>query len=56
MFYGASATKKSPRKKLHVGSASSGKDIEAWGGALYDPNAPGAVVMERPPVSEAEQR
>lgn len=48
--------KTSPKKKLHVGSATSGKDIEAWGGALHDPNAPGAVVMERPPAEEAEQR
>lgn len=55
-FYAPPVKKTSPKKKLHVGSATSGKDIEAWGGALHDPNAPGAVVMERPPIREAEQK
>lgn len=55
-FYSKPAAKTSPRKKLHVGSVTPGKDIEAWGGALHDPNAPGAVVMERPPIEEAERK
>lgn len=55
-FYSKPAAKVSPKKKLHIGSVALGKDVEAWGGALHDPNAFGAVVMERPPEEEARQR
>lgn len=49
-FYGAA-----PAKKIVIGERSS-KQREMWGGALHDPNAEGAVVMERPPTAEGTKR
>jgi DNA repair and recombination protein RAD54B len=44
-FYGGGKT---GGEKIFIGEKSS-KDRKAWGGALHDPKAEGAVVMKRPP-------
>ena len=42
-------------KKIVIGEKSS-KEREAWGGALHDPNAEGAVVMPRPSELDAKRK
>lgn len=44
-----------PGKKILIGEKNSAERA-AWGGALHDPNAPGALVMPRPPPDEAKRR
>lgn len=44
-----------PDKKIVIGEKNSA-EREAWGGALHDPNAVGALVMPRPPPGEAKRR
>lgn len=51
-FYG---TPKPAAKKIVIGEKSS-KEREAWGGALHDPHAAGALVMQRPTDNEAKRR
>ncbi|GMK55553.1 hypothetical protein CspeluHIS016_0206090 [Cutaneotrichosporon spelunceum] len=50
-FYGQPAK---PARKIFIGDRNS-KEREAWGGALHDPKAPGALVLPRPPESEAKR-
>ncbi|BEJ00714.1 hypothetical protein CcaverHIS631_0505710 [Cutaneotrichosporon cavernicola] len=50
-FYGQPAN---PAKKIFIGDRNN-KQREAWGGALHDPRAPGALVLPRPPESEAKR-
>ncbi|WRT64040.1 uncharacterized protein IL334_000967 [Kwoniella shivajii] len=49
-FYGPSSTikKTEPKEKIVIGEKSRKERLE-WGGALFNPNADGAVVMPRPP-------
>lgn len=51
-FYGAPKPKVD---KIVIGEKSRKRRME-WGGALHDPNAKGAVVMQRPSANEAKQR
>jgi DNA repair and recombination protein RAD54B len=46
---------KAPTKKIVIGEKNS-KEREAWGGALHDPNAEGAVVMPRPNDEAIKER
>jgi DNA repair and recombination protein RAD54B len=50
-FYGQPAK---PAKKIFIGDKNN-KEREAWGGALHDPKAPGALVLPRPSESEAKR-
>ncbi|WWC86136.1 uncharacterized protein L201_001007 [Kwoniella dendrophila CBS 6074] len=47
-FYGAPSVIKPKAHKIVIGEKSSKERLE-WGGALFNPNAEGAVVMPRPP-------
>lgn len=49
------AKPKAPTKKIVIGEKNS-KEREAWGGALHDPSAEGAVVMPRPREEEIKHR
>ena len=51
-FYGGSKPK---AEKIVIGEKSN-KQRLGWGGALHNPNEVGAVVMDRPPESEAKKR
>lgn len=47
-MYRMGASPKPAGEKIVIGEKSS-KERNSWGGALFDPNAEGAVVMQRPP-------
>ncbi|KLT45271.1 hypothetical protein CC85DRAFT_325788 [Cutaneotrichosporon oleaginosum] len=50
-FYGQPAK---PARKIFIGDKLD-RERKAWGGALHDPKAPGALVLSRPPESEAKR-
>lgn len=47
-MYRMGAMPKPGGEKIVIGEKSN-KDRNSWGGAIFDPNAEGAVVMQRPP-------
>jgi DNA repair and recombination protein RAD54B len=51
-FYAASKPK---ADRIVIGEKSRKKRLE-WGGALHDPKAEGAVIMERPDEAQARKR
>lgn len=53
-FYAAPPPKKIA-SKIVIGEKSA-KDREAWGGAVFNPEAKDAVVMQRPSKEEAKKR
>lgn len=52
-FYAAPPKKIASKVVIGGGSA---KDRDQWGGAVFDPKAEGALVMQRPPEAEAKKR
>ena len=54
-FYGAPKLAKPTAERIVIGEKSNKQRLE-WGGALHNPKAEGAVVMQRPDEQEAKRR